>query len=209
MLSRMPAGVDVILVDDGSTDKTAEICRSYGGRVIKHPVNLGQGAAVITGFRAWLLHEYDVIIELDGDGQHDPADIPRFVDTMKSTGVDIVVGSRILGSNYDGAPYARRTVLPYLTWLINQITGYELTDSMCGFRAFRTSSLRSIAHVLTEMQEPQYIAAEMFIRFSRAGLSVIEIPIDLSDRGTGLSYKGFVRYGWGISRAILRTLMEK
>ena len=87
------------------------------------------------------------------------------------------------------------------------VTGYDLTDSMCGFRAFRVSSLRKVGHVLVDMQEPQYIAAEMFIRFSRAGLKVTEVPIDLSDRGSGLSYKGFIRYGWGVTRAILRTTL--
>ncbi len=207
VLSRMPGNIDVIVVDDGSTDGSARICRSYGARVVRHPQNLGQGTGVITGVLACLMGDYDIIIELDGDGQHDPADIPRFVATMESSDADIVVGSRILGSNYDGAPFFRRRFLPYFTWVINQVTSYDLTDSMCGFRAFRVSSLRKVDHILTEMQEPQYIAAEMFIRFSRAGLKVTEIPIDLSDRGSGLSYKGFVRYGWGVTRAILRTTL--
>jgi hypothetical protein len=78
---------------------------------------------------------------------------------------------------------------------------------MCGFRAFRVESLRRVAHVLAEMDEPQYIAAEMFIRFSRAGLTVTEVPIRLSARGSGLSYKGFARYGWGVTRTILRTIL--
>ena len=82
-----------------------------------------------------------------------------------------------------------------------------MTDSMCGFRVFKVSSLQRVAHILDDMLEPQYIAAEMFLRFSKEGLIVDEVPINLRDRGFGLSYKGLFRYGWGVTRAIIRTLM--
>jgi glycosyltransferase involved in cell wall biosynthesis len=206
VLTRMPHNVDAILVDDGSTDRTAEIAAAHGARIVHHPVNLGQGLGVITGFRAALMDDYDVIIEMDGDGQHDPQDIPRFLDKLGESDADIVIGSRILGSNYEGAPFFRRTFLPHFTWVINQITGYDLTDSMCGFRAFRARSLRRVQHVLAQIDEPQYLAAEMWIRFAREGLTVVEIPIDLAGRSSGVSYKGLVRYGWGVAKTILTTL---
>jgi hypothetical protein len=75
---------------------------------------------------------------------------------------------------------------------------------MCGFRAFRAESLRRVAPLLDKLDEPQYVAAEMFIRFARAGLKVSEIPIHLAARGHGVSYKGLVRYGLGVARAILK-----
>lgn len=200
---------DVIVVDDGSNDDTAATAAALGARVVRHPGNLGQGMAVLTGFKAALLGDYDVIVEMDADGQHDPAEIPAFLEKLEETGADIVVGSRILGSNYDGAPWARRYFLPKLTGLINRLTGYRMTDSMCGFRAFRASSLSRVFPVLDEMIEPQYLAAEMFIRFSRAGLTVEEIPIHLRDRSSGLSRKGLFRYGWGVSRAILKTMFDR
>lgn len=206
VLRRMPRDVDVILVDDGSTDESAVIARQHGARVVRHLVNLGQGMGVITGFRAALMGNYNVIIEMDGDGQHDPKDIPRFLDKLEESGADIVVGSRILGSNYEGAPFFRRTFLPHFTWIINRITGYNMTDSMCGFRAFRADSLRRVRHVFAQVDEPQYLAAEMFIRFAQEGLTVAEIPIHLANRSSGTSYKGLVRYGWGVTKAILKTI---
>ena len=207
VLDRVPQGYDVIIVDDGSTDKTVKIARNYNAKIVKHSVNLGQGFAVITGFKAALLENYDIIIEMDGDGQHDPREIPILLKKMEESGADIVVGSRIIGSNYNDAPFFRKTFLPYFTWIINKLTGYTMTDSMCGFRAFRVSSLRKVVYIFDDMLEPQYLAAEMFIRFAKEGLTVAEVPINLRDRTFGVSYKGLFRYGWGVTRAIFRTLM--
>lgn len=199
---------DIIVVDDGSSDRTFQIARECGANVVKHPINIGQGLAVMTGFKVALAKDYDVIIEMDADGQHDPSEIPKFLNKMEESGADIVIGSRILGTSYQGAPWARRYFLPKLTHLINRLTGYNMTDSMCGFRAFRRESLRKALPDIDNMLEPQYLAAEMWIRFSRLGLSVEEVPINLKDRATGFSTKGLFRYGWGVSSAILRTLLE-
>ncbi|MDY6954525.1 MAG: glycosyltransferase family 2 protein, partial [Thermodesulfobacteriota bacterium] len=145
---------------------------------------------------------------MDADGQHDPCEIPIFLKKMEETTADIVVGSRILGSNYVGAPFFRKTFLPHFTGIVNRLSGYQMTDAMCGFRAFRTLSLSSVQHLLDEMLEPQYIAAEMFIRFAKAGLTVDEVPIHLLDRKSGQSYKGLVRYGLGVLKAISKTLTD-
>jgi len=212
VLARMPPDGDVIAIDDGSVDNSAQICRQYGARVVRHPFNLGQGAAFITGLRTCLMHDYDVIVHVDGDGQHDPQDIPIFLDKLEETGADIVVGSRILGSNYEGAPFFRRTFLPHFTWVINRITGYDMTDPMCGFRVFRADSLRRVQYVFDQIDEPQYMAAEMFVRFAREGLTVAEVPIHLAARESGVSRKGrdsledLVRYGGGVTKAIIRAL---
>lgn len=208
ILRKIPIEYEVIVVDDGSIDKTREICLQQGARVVKHVVNLGQGAAVLTGFKKGLELEGEYIIEMDGDGQHDPGDIPRFVEVLANNPeIDIVVGSRVLGSSYK-APFFRRTFLPVFTWLINRITGYSLTDCMSGFRAFRSSSLKGCRSVLDDFLEPQYLASEMFIKFSRENLKVAEIPIHIGSRGFGFSYKGLVRYGWGVTRTIVRTLIH-
>ena len=198
----------VFLIDDGSKDATSAIARECGAQVIVHPVNLGQGLSTITGFNIALKGDYEAIVEMDGDGQHDATEIPKFIECLDEKGVDIVVGSRILGSNYDGAPWARRFFLPKLTGLINLITGYKMTDSMCGFRAFKADSLRRALPELLRIREPQYIAAERFIRFSRLGLTLAEIPIHMSDRSSGISSTGLFRYGWGVARGILLTLLE-
>lgn len=205
----LSSGYDCILVDDGSTDETPVLAADLGAKVIRHVMNLGQGYAVLTSFKAALEEDCDIIIEMDADGQHDPAQIPIFIEKMETTKADIVVGSRILGSNYENAPFFRKTFLPHFTWIINRLTGFQMTDSMCGFRAFRKESLMKAANLLDTMLEPQYLAAEMFIRFAKAGLTVEEVPIHLKDRSSGSSYKGMVRYGFGVLKAIARVLTDK
>ena len=202
-------GYSCIVVNDGSIDRTAEVAAAAGAAVVSHAVNLGQGDALLTGFKACLLDsECDIIIEMDADGQHDPADAPRFVEKIRNCSADIIVGSRILGSHQPNASSLRRVFLPYYTKLINRLTGYQMTDALCGFRAFRRSSIDRVASQLNFVIEPQYMAAEMFIRFSRAGLVIEEIPVHLADRGWGVSRKGVLRYGLGILRAIARTLLD-
>jgi len=202
-------GHKVIVVDDGSTDGTADIARRLGAIVSRHPVNMGQGVAVLTGLKLALLDpDSDVVIEMDADGQHRPEEIDLFLERMDTMGADVVVGSRVLGAHQVNASPVRRLFLPYVTRVVNMLSGYSITDSMCGFRAFKVSALHSIAPTLDRMLEPQYLAAEMFIRFGRAGLKVEEVPVRLADRSTGTSNKGMIRYGVGIVRAIVRTLFD-
>lgn len=208
----MPHGCDLFVVDDGSTDGTEIVARKYDARVVRHMINIGQGYAFITGIKAIVKAsegQYDYIVYLDADGQHDPCEVPKLVQKAQEGDLDVVVGSRILGSNYDAAPFFRRTFLPIYTGIINRLTGYHLTDALCGFRAFRVSSLRDVLEIFDQMLEPQYLAAEMFIRFAKAGLRVGEVPIHMRDRISGFSYKGFFRYGMGVLKAITRTLLDK
>jgi len=202
-------GYDCLVVDDGSSDATAQVARAHGARVVRHELNLGQGFAVLTGFKAALQGPCDIIIEMDADGQHDPAEISQFLDRMESSGADIVVGSRRLGTTHDSAPWARRKFLPLFTYIINKITGYSMTDAMCGFRAFRASSLARGQSELESILEGQYFAAEMFIRLSRVGLTVDEVPVHLRDRGSGHSSKGLLRYGLGVLKAIVRAVAHR
>src|SRR5262249_49776497 len=139
-------GYDCIVVDDGSTDHTAREALAAGAAVVSHAINLGQGDALLTGFKACLLDPTcEIIVEMDADGQHDPADVPRFVEKMRGSGADIVVGSRILGSHQPNVSLLRRIFLPYYTKLVNGLTGYEMTDALCGFRAFRSDSIARVA----------------------------------------------------------------
>jgi hypothetical protein len=209
LLNEINGPFDVFVVDDGSSDNTVAIARAGGADVIRLPLNLGQGAATIAGYKLLIEKAYDIIIKMDGDGQHDPRQIPLLLDKLNESDFDIVVGSRILGANYDNAPFFRRTFLPVFTGIINILSGYHLTDAMSGFRAFRVSALKNVLDILDNLIEPQYIASEMFIRFAKAGLSVTEVPIIMRDRKSGSSYKGLVRYGWGVIRAIIRTLIDK
>jgi glycosyltransferase involved in cell wall biosynthesis len=212
MAKNIPPNYDLFVVDDGSVDETELVARSAGAKVIRHCVNLGQGYAFISGIKAIItnkIKEYDYIVFLDADGQHNPSEIPMFIEKAKQKNLDVVVGSRILGSNYKGAPFTRKTFLPIYSNIINKLTGYKMTDSMCGFRAFKVSALKKILYIFDQMLEPQYLASEMFIRFAKEGLTVGEIPIHMRDRTKGRSYKGTIRYGLGVLKAIIRTLVDK
>jgi glycosyltransferase involved in cell wall biosynthesis len=209
VIERMPTEYDVLVVDDGSSDRTVEIARGLGAMVAVHPLNLGQGPAFITSIKICTSMDYDVFVQIDGDGQHNPQEIPKFIEVLENTDFDIVVGSRLTGKDYKNAPFLRKTFLPYFTYAINKITGYNMTDSMCGLRAYRVTSLRKVVKELERMFEPQYLAAEMFIRVAHAGFTVTEVPIELKERLSGKSRKGTFRYGWGVSRAILKTFLEK
>ncbi len=204
VLQAMPDTVDVIVVDDGSADKTVAVAKENGAYTITHLVNMGQGSALITGFRAALLHDYDYIIEMDGDGQHNPADIPRFIAYLDTTpDADILIGSRLLGSSYQSEPTIRRKMLPSVNQMINWLTGYKLTDTMCGFRVFRRQALLESPNVLYDTRGTQYVAAEWIIKFAVNKLTIHEIPIALKARAHGHSHKGLFKYAVGIMRSIV------
>jgi len=201
-------GVDFLFVDDGSNDNACAILESRGVPYIRHEINLGQGIACNTGMLAAIRMGYDVVITMDGDGQHDFSDIPVFLECLETTDADIVVGSRVLGRNHGDAVFARRFFLPHVTWVVNRLSGYRLTDAMCGFRAYRVESLKRVVEDLARLMEGEYTAAELFMRFGKAGLKVREVPVTLNNRIGGRSHKGMVKYGVGIVRAITRTLVD-
>ena len=144
ILAEIPNGYDIYVVDDGSSDKTVQVSKSYGAHVISLPFNVGQGAATIVGYNIILNNNYDFLVKMDGDGQHNPKEIDSLVEAIQKSDFDVVIGSRRLGSNYPTAPFFRKTFLPFFTWIINIATGYSMTDSMCGFRIFKTSSLKRV-----------------------------------------------------------------
>lgn len=201
---------DVYVIDDGSTDATADVAQRLGASVITHPINLGQGMAITTAFKLLAACAYDVIIEMDGDGQHDPKEIPVFVAAMGRTASDIIAGSRLLGSDYREAPWSRRAMLPPLSLLLRCLTRYRISDFMCGFRAFRGEALRRVAPILDDLVESEYIASEMWVKFAGAGLTATEVPVRLGARKQGRSYKGhaLARYGFGILRTIVRAKLD-
>ncbi|WP_369425456.1 glycosyltransferase family 2 protein, partial [Methanothrix sp.] len=123
----------VIVVDDGSSDRTAEVARLAGAEVIRHPTNMGKGAALRTGFMA--AEGADVIVTLDSDGQHDPADIPRLIQPVLHGEADMVNGSRYLRGNRKDTPLYRRVGQRVLDMATNLDSGLRVTDSQSGFRA--------------------------------------------------------------------------
>lgn len=168
---------DVLVVDDGSTDDTVRVLSERGDvSVITHPVNLGYGRALEEGFSVARARGAKRVVTMDCDGQHEPAHIPQFLAALDE-GWDIVSGSRYLPDSASVgvvAPEERREINARVTRVINAVTGWQLTDAFCGFKAYRASAIDSI-----DLTEPGYaMPVEMWAKAYKAGLSVREMAVE-------------------------------
>lgn len=136
-------GYEVVVVDDGSADRTREAALEAGASVVTHPVNLGQGAALQTGMHFGVRGGYDRFVTFDADGQHDPEDIARMRAMMAETGADFVLGSRFLGTTI-GMPAARKALLKLAVVFTRVTSGLRLTDAHNGLRYFSRAAAKTI-----------------------------------------------------------------
>jgi len=170
-------GGPVVVVDDGSTDRTVELVAARDDVIlVRHGENRGYGASLRSGFAAALGMGADTIITMDCDGQHEPRHITEFCDELKSCGSDIVSGSRYLpGSGEVGrVPPDRREVNARITAIVNEVTGWGLTDAFCGFKAYRAEALSRV-----RVDEDGYaMPMEFWARAWRAGVTVREMPVE-------------------------------
>lgn len=168
---------DVVVVDDGSSDGTAAIVVAHDGvTLVRHEANRGYGATVASGVAAALQKGADVIVTMDCDNQHEPRHIPEFCAEIVECGADVVSGSRYLpGSGVVGdVPPDRLAVNGRVTEMVNDVTGWGLTDAFCGFKAYRASALRNV-----RIDEPGYaMPLQFWARAWRAGLTVCEMPVE-------------------------------
>ena len=163
---------DILVIDDGSVDKTAQIAEEAGGKAIKHSTNLGKGMALRTGFDYVSQKGYDLIATMDSDGQHQPSDLPRIIDYFKKNKPDIIIGARI--HDRIKMPRHRR----FNNWLVSSVgsvlCGQEVKDFQSGFRLIRTEVLRSV-ELHTERYETE---SELLIKAGRIGFKIQSIPIN-------------------------------
>jgi len=167
---------DVLVVDDGSTDGTTELLTARGDILhVRHEKNQGYGAALRTAFEYSLSHEYDVLVTIDCDGQHEPQRIPEFVAAADQA--QIVSGSRYLQIFDDQSvpPADRRRINMQITAELNQRLGLNLTDAFCGFKAYRCQALAALDIAETGYAMP----LEVWVQAARAGLSILELPVPL------------------------------
>jgi len=185
-LRRSAPAVDVCLVDDGSTDGTADVARSLGVTVLSLPVNLGIGGAVQTGYRWARDHGYDVAVQVDGDGQHDATYLPALVDAVGAGHAALAIGSRFAGPRIEGAfrsTWPRRAGIRYLSWMLRLRCDARVTDPTSGFRA----AGRQAIELFARSYPPDYPEPESIAIAARAGLTVTEVPVRMSERLHGES----------------------
>ena len=181
---------DVVVIDDGSTDGTAAIASSHGAAVVVLPFNLGIGGAVQTGFKYALEHGYEVAVRLDGDGQHDPAELAALLAPIRGGEADIVTGSRFALD--DGAyrpPLARRIGITWFARLVSLLTRQRVTDTTSGFQALNR---RGIALFAGDYPN-DYPEVEATVLVFKHRLRLVEVPVRMREREHGESSITFLR----------------
>jgi len=176
--------LDIVVVDDGSTDRTAASAAAAGAAVVRLPYNLGIGGAVQTGFKYALERGYDIAFRLDGDGQHDPAELPKLLEPLARDDADVVVGSRFAGGDREyRPPFARRAGIRWFAGLVSLLTRQQLTDTTSGFQAVNARGIRLFAADYPH-DYPEVEAAVMVVRHR---LRILEVPVRMRERELGAS----------------------
>jgi len=178
---------DIVVVDDGSTDETARIARAAGAEVIQLPFNLGIGGAVQAGYLYAREHDYDVAVQVDGDGQHDPRELARLLDHLHSTpGLNMVTGSRFHdpseGDGYRSSP-SRRIGIRLFGFVLSRIVGRPVTDPTSGFRM---CDRRAIALFARDYPH-DFPEVEAVLMLHAHSLEGDELPVRMRSRTTGVS----------------------
>ncbi|WP_240664704.1 glycosyltransferase family 2 protein [Methanosarcina sp. MSH10X1] len=194
----------VIVVDDGSSDRTADVARKAGAEVIVHEVNKGKGRALKTGFETALTMGADIIVTMDSDGQHNPAEIPRLVAPIVEGEAEMVNGSRYLYGLEKNTPAYRRIGQTILDRFTNIQSGLKITDSQSGFRAFAASTIEKFRFNAQGMA----IESEMLTDAGNAGLRLKEVEIGVRYDVDG-STKKPVSHGLEVLAAILKDMISK
>jgi glycosyltransferase involved in cell wall biosynthesis len=167
-------GYPVVVIDDGSADATAEAAGQAGAVVIRHPVNLGQGAALQTGIEFALAEGADFIVTFDADGQHRADDIAALLKALTDNDADFALGSRFMGASID-LPPTRRLLLKAATLFTRLTTGLRVTDTHNGLRAMTRRGANCIALRQNRMAH----ASELLEQIARSGLRYVEVPVTI------------------------------
>jgi glycosyltransferase involved in cell wall biosynthesis len=194
----------MLVVDDGSADETTAVARAAGARVVRLPFNLGAGVAAQTGYKLAVREGYDCVVQLDADGQHEPADIPALLDVIARGEADVAIGSRFLrGAGYRPG-VLRRTGMGLFRWLAWGLTGVWFSDVTSGFRALSGDVVRFVA---TEWYPADYADADVLITLCRAGFRLREVPVRMYPRASGLSMHAGLRPIYYVFKMLLSVAL--
>lgn len=182
--------LDVVVVDDGSTDSTAAVATARGAAVVSLPFNLGIGGAVQTGFKYALEHDYERAVRLDGDGQHDPRELAVLLEPLQRDEADVVTGSRFAGADPGHRPpFARRAGIVFFAALVSLLVRRRVTDTTSGFQALNRRGIELFARDYPH----DYPEVEATVLVHKHRLRLVEVPVQMREREHGSSSITLVR----------------
>ena len=189
---------DVLVVDDGSSDNTSEIAVQAGASLLKHPTNFGKGVSLRDAFGR--IDGYDIVVTIDGDGQHNPDEMPKLIKLIAEDKADFVNGSRYLNGFEENTPAYRRVGQRVLDIATNITAGTSVTDSQSGFRAFKGETISCY-----KFRDPGFgIESEMIVDAAENNLRILEVPITVKYDVENSSTKGPVTHGVGVLLKIVK-----
>ena len=201
---RASANIDVLVVDDGSGDGTAAAAVAAGARVVTLPFNLGIGAAVQTGYVLAQDGDYDIAIQVDGDGQHPATEIAVLIEALATSGADVVIGSRFLGTGEFRSTRARRAGIGVFAKVVSAAVGVPLTDTTSGFRAVGRRGIALYAAAYPH----DYPEVEALVIGHRAGLRFAEAPVAMRERQGGTTSITPIRSAYYMVKVLLAIAMQ-
>jgi glycosyltransferase involved in cell wall biosynthesis len=197
------ADMEVVVIDDGSRDRTAEAAEAKGARVLRLPFNLGIGGAVQTGYRYAHEQGFDLALRVDGDGQHDPSWFAVLAKPVLDGHADVAVGSRFIGRKGYRSSRSRRQAIRILAWTVTVLVGGRVTDPTSGFQV---ANRRGIALFAGDYPH-DYPEVEATVLVAKAGLRRVEVPVEMRERSAGRSSIGTVRSVYYMVKVMLAVLV--
>ncbi len=204
-IRRIVSEAPILVVDDCSSDGTAGAALLSGARVVRHPVNLGYGAALLTGYRYARREGFDRLVQMDGDGQHDPSGIRPLLEGL-DRGADLVLGSRFRsGARKYRAPWTRKIGMVLFSTIASAILRKQITDATSGFQAL---SGRMIRYYASGIRFPQdYPDADLLILVGRSGFRIEEVAVDMHEKPGGSSIHSGLRPLYYVVKMLLSILL--
>jgi len=177
-------GVDLLVIDDGSRDDSAQVARERGVAVVRHAINLGVGGALQTEFRYAVERGYEVPVQPDADGQHDPRFLPALIEPVLAGECDLAIGSRYVTASGYRAPLGRRLGMLLFSGVVRVALGTRIADTTSGFRAYG----RAVMEICQHDFPTDFPDAPLLIVLARRGFRLVEVPVEMRERARGRSF---------------------
>jgi len=199
----------VLVVNDGSVDQTEKKALEAGAKVLSHPFNMGYGVTLQTGYKYAIKNEFDYVLQMDGDGQHDPSYLLALLREVRNGQVDVAIGSRFLGEGEYQVPLLRRAGMRLFGFIASRLSGQKITDPTSGYQAL---SQRAIQFFIRDIFPGDYPDADVLIMLHRAGFKFREVPVSMHPNLEGRSmHSGFrpFYYTYKMLLSIMLNLIRK